>query len=312
MRTCSDHELIPYARELAHAIFPLPLEIDDGSYWIETARDILTGAIVFLFHQGASFIEAMKVILSTSLDRLLMYISKDEDAAACLDTNITKADKTAAVIRSEICRNITVFTSDKIVQEALTPSEDGSRTPICWSDLEHEDIFVRMDLSRMGQLDKLLRMITVQLIRTLQRRPEKYLRESKDILPTLLLLDEFPQYGRDTRRTIMDNCPYQVILSASDSETQDYFSKRTGLVWIGVESATETYGADAVQTGYSISLSQQAVPAIAPHEFGYLQDVVLLHPGLGGYLVLKKSTAFRTDPPETIPESGDDDEQIPA
>lgn len=125
----------------------------------------MTGAIVFLFHQGASFIEAMKVILSTSLDRLLMYISKDEDAAACLDTNITKADKTAAVIRSEICRNITVFTSDKIVQEALTPSEDGSRTPICWSDLEQEDIFVRMDLSRMGQLDKLLRSELIQIVK---------------------------------------------------------------------------------------------------------------------------------------------------
>ena len=99
-------------------------------------------------------------------------------------------------------------------------------------------------------------MITLmykQLFRYLERRPEKYSQEGRNCEQILLLMDEFPRfgriegmdsamatlrskrvsiclmiqslaqldelYGKNGRRTILDNCSYKVILGANDPET---------------------------------------------------------------------------------------------
>lgn len=322
------------------------MEIKDR-FWIEAARDILTGAIVFFFHKGVGFIDTMMIIAATPLSKLLSYIVTDKQAAACFDDSVVQSPRTASGVRGEIIRNITIFATDPLVQEVLSPSEDGSKTPIKWEDLDKGDIFVRIDQSRLEQLGGVLRLMMVQLTRTLERRPEKFTTAGKGITPTLLLLDEFPQYGKmdsltssmkvlrsknvtfclmcqsladldviygkDARRAILDNCPYQAVLGAHDYETQEDFSKLVGTIRNGVEGVTDTYDANAVQTGFSISINESIEPAIPPYIFGQLQEVILIHPGPGGYVRLRKETKFQCNPPEEPTEEEDaDDETISA
>ena len=186
-----------------------------------------------------------------------------------------------------------------------------------------------------------MRLILVQLIRTLERRPEKYEPAGRRIPPTLLMLDEFPQYGKievitsalkilrsknvtislfcqsladldetygkDTRRTILDNCPYKAILSASDAETQRYFSDLVGTVKVPSKSVTANFDELGYPAGYSVSVNESREPIIHPHEFAALEDIVLLHPGPERFCRVKKETYFRKKLYPELIEEGDKD-----
>lgn len=334
LAACGESTLIPNARELANAIIPLPLETREP-YWIKTARDILTGTIVYFFHRRVGFIQAMEVVSIISIVALINMIVTDQQAASCIDASIRQSPNTAVGISGELHTRVAVFATDDLLREAFSSSEDGSRLPLLWKDLEAKDIFIRVDQSRIGQWDCVLRLMLAQLIRTLERRPEKYSPEGAKIKPTLLLLDEFPQYGkvdeltlsmkvlrsknvtfclfcqsladldaiygRDVRRTILDNCPFQAILGAHDFETQQYFSQRVGSIKVGHEGATESYDTGGNQTGFTLSMSEAVEPAILAHEFACMEDIVLLHPYPGGYLFLRKNTDYRRSPTQEPP-----------
>lgn len=89
-------------------------------------------------------------------------------------------------------------------------------------------------------------------------------------------LDE--TYGEATRRTILDNCPYQAILGANDAETQQYFSSRVGVVKLPKRGVNLNYKMDGAEAGFSASMNEAIEPTIFPHEFGAMDNIVLLHP----------------------------------
>ena len=102
----------------------------------------------------------------------------------------------------------------------------------------------------------------IQLIRHLERRPEKYSAGGASNRQTLLLMDEFARfgklpmitaamatlrsknvniclmvqsvaqldkiYGEHDRRIIFDNCQFQAILRANDADTQKYLCELVG------------------------------------------------------------------------------------
>lgn len=311
LRKDGKDNLIQNARELAHAIIPLPHTVKEP-FWIDSARDVLTGSIVYFFNRGVSFVNAINEIKTTALAVLIEKVSTDEQAAPCLNPDITSSPKMLAGVSQELHNRISVFATDTLIQDVFSPAEDGSKVPLDWEKLEREDIFVRIDQSRIGQWGGLIRLMLVQLIRALERRPEKYEPEGRGIKPTLLLLDELPQYGKveeftnsmrvlrsknvtfalfcqsladldeiygaDTRRTILDNCPYLAVLGANDTESQQYFSAKTGVVRGAAKGISKTYDLYGYQTGYHASVSETVEPAIFPHEFGSLSDVVFFHP----------------------------------
>ena len=57
------------AETIAHAIIPKPPNIKEP-FWIDSARDLLTGTILHCYSEGHSFIETIKHLLSTPIDRL--------------------------------------------------------------------------------------------------------------------------------------------------------------------------------------------------------------------------------------------------
>lgn len=84
------------------------------------------------------------------------------------------------------------------------------------------------------------------------------------ISQSLADLDEI--YGRDARRTILDNCPFQIVLGSHDPESQEHFSKLVGTIKVGREGASDTCDANRDQTSFSFSIREAEEPLIQPHE----------------------------------------------
>ena len=313
--------LVSNARELANAILPLPLNIREP-FWIQGARDILTGAIIYCFHLGMNFIETMKSIKTTGLSQLLNEIFTDDLASVCVNLDVILNPRMLAGISEELHQHLTVFATDEIIKNALSNSSASPKDPLHWEDLEHSDIIIRLDMGRIEQWSSVVRLMLTQLIRTLERRPEMYSPQGFSIKPTLLLLDELPQYGKieeiasslkilrsknvtfalfmqsladldevygmNTRRAILDNCPYQAILSAQDAETQQYFSSRIGVDSFPSSSITASYTQKGNYCGYNASITETLQPIVFPQEFAALTNVVLLHPWPGGFCRVNK------------------------
>lgn len=329
LRVNGDENLIQNARELAQAIIPMPNHINDP-FWIESARDVLTGAIVYYYRLGKDFIGTILEIKTTKMSDLLQKINTDEKAKLCVNPDLDLSQKTLAGVSMELHNQISVFATDPLVQDVLSSNEESSKELIQWEDLEYGDIFIRIDQCRIEQWKCVMRLMLVQLIRTLERRPEKHEAAGACVKPTLLMLDEFPQYGKidaitsslkilrsknttvamfcqsiadldetygeATRRTILDNCPYKAILNASDAETQLFFSNLVGTVNAPYKGVSTNYDESGQASGYSLSINETRKPIIYPHEFAALSDVVLLHPGPERFCRLKKETAFRRSP----------------
>lgn len=336
LRKDDEDNLIQNARELAHAIIPMPHNVSEP-FWVESARDVLTGAIVYYFNLGKTFIGSIIEIKTTKISDLLKKISLDEFSSTCVNLDLELNPKTLAGVSMELHNQISVFATDTLIQDVLSPSEDTSKEIIRWEDLENSDIFIRLDQSKLDQWRSVMRLMLVQLMRTLQRRPEKDEPEGAKVNPTLLMLDEFPQYGRidvitsslkifrsknvtvsifcqsladldetyggDTRRAILDNCPYKAILGASDAETQRYCSDLVGTVKVPSKGLTANFDEAGQPSGYSVSIHETREPIIHPHEFASLSDIVLLHPNPERYCRVEKEMYFRRSPSQELIEN---------
>ncbi len=325
-----EDKLIQGARELSNAIIPLPRDTPDP-FWIESARNVLTGALLYYYRLGTSFIQAMIQLKTTPLKEVLKNISTDEFANAFINHDLELNPKTLSGVSMELHNHIVVFATDPIVQDALSTSDENPKEPITWENLEAQDVFIRIDQSRLDQWGSVIRLLLIQLIRVLERRPEKYDPCGKNIKPTLLLLDEFPQYGKmdsltsalkilrsknvtfalffqsladldetygkDTRRSILDNCPYKVILSAADAETQRYCSELVGTVKTPSMGISLKYDETGNPNGYSLNITESREPIIFPHEFASLSDVILLCPESERFCRLQKETRYTKQPP---------------
>lgn len=326
LRQDGEDNLAQNACELANAIIPLPREIREPC-WVMAARNILAGAIVYYFRLGKEFIDTLIEVKTTKIEDLLKNFNNDQLAKSCIDPNLNLNPKTLAGVSMELHNHIFTFATDTLIQDILSPSEDGSKEQITWRNLDIGDIFIRMDQSKIEQWGSVIRLMLVQLVRTLERRPEKYEPAGKRIPPTLLLLDEFPQYGKIdvitsslkilrsknvtftlfcqsladldetygkiTRCTILDNCSFKAILNASDAETQHYFSDLVGTVKVPKKGISENFDELGHPTGYSVTMNESREPIIHPHEFASLQDIVLLHPGPERFCRIEKETSFR-------------------
>jgi len=314
MQQDGEENLAQNATDLANTIIPLPANIGE-TFWIDSARNTLTAAILYYYELGASFINAMISInclgYADLINKILNEGSEIANAFICAD--VLSNPKMFAGISEQFRNSIRVFVTDPVVKNLFDVQKDSGDEIISFDDLENGDIFVRIEQRRLGQWGRVVSLIVTQLIRYLEGRPEKHTPEGEKTKPILLLLDEFPQlgkmdvisnalstlrskkvtialfcqsladldslYGKDVRRKINDNCPYKVILGASDVETQRYFSELVGTKKSISRSIGLNYSGmaeDINGIGFNIGECQQYV--IKPHEFSSLNCAVLLHP----------------------------------
>lgn len=95
-----------------------------------------------------------------------------------------------------------VFATDPDIQSALSVREedDDGFGSFSWedivSDADAPNVFLCIGQDMLEQWSGVLRLMVTQLIRQLERRPEKYSPQGNDCKPLLLLLDEFPLLGK--------------------------------------------------------------------------------------------------------------------
>ena len=288
-------------RAIAQAVIPLPPETKDP-FWIESAQTLLTGAILHYYTLGYSFIETLREVQQNGAKRLIETVSNspDDTARLCMGGFVDMTEKTLSGIFAELSRCIISLVTDSDIVSAL--SSENTIEPV---DLEYGyDIFLSVPEHLLRQWKNLLGLMVNQFLMFFERR-----NEGSNLPPILFLLDEFPRlgkipfimdglatlrskkiticlilqslaqldaiYGKDERRIISDTCAYKAVLSATDPDTQEYFSKLVGTYEKEKPTMTKAL---FNPLGNSRSVTTEEKPIIKPADFATLQDIVLLHP----------------------------------
>jgi len=310
------------ARAIAQAILPLPPEAKDP-FWIENAQTLLTGAILHYSSMGYSFIETLQEIQDKGAMSLITTLSDspDKKAKLCVGGFVDMLDnqgnpnKTLSGIFAEVSRGIITLVLDDDIVSAL--SREDTITP---DDLEFGyDIYLNIPEHLLRQWKNLLSLIVNQFLLFFERREEK-----GNMPQILFLLDEFPRlgkipfiidalatlrskkiticlilqslaqldmiYGKNERKVIADTCAYKAVLSATDPETQDYFSKIIGTYdRLKTSQGVVKRPLMGTATSKSENTSTEDRRIIKPEEFSTLDDIVLLHPlAAPGFLRVQK------------------------
>lgn len=90
------------------------------------------------------------------------------------------------------------------------------------------------------------------------------------IIQSMAQLDEI--YNENNRKIIADNCGYKLVLSATDPETQEYFSKLSG--------KSTVFGVGVNERDKTNSYTQTETHLIKPEQWARLEQPILFAPRL--------------------------------
>jgi type IV secretion system protein VirD4 len=288
------------AKAIAQAIIPKPPDIKDP-FWIDSAQNLFTGAILHFYHAGYSFINTIKTIQRTPPNRLIEEISRSrtEQAAYYVNNFIGIADTTLSGIVSELSRNIVTIATDHNLVAALSKRENLSP-----ADLERgSDVYIQIPEHLLNQWNPIITLIVNQFISYFEQRAEYH------TTPILFLLDEFPRlgrvpaihnglatlrsrkvticlviqniaqlgaiYGRENANVILGNCDYKAVLGASDYDTQKYLSALCGVY---LKRMGNTGYQQPLPLSVYEGVAEQYAPILQEAEFGTMRDIVLISP----------------------------------
>lgn len=304
--------LINNVKEIALAIIPIVPE-DNQPFWSESERGVLAAALLHFLLLGLSFSETMCMILSETLPDLCDTLSSSPDVRVRMLLGEIGAMKpeTLACIDRGLRNKIEMFATDPFISHAFRGQREGA---FCfnWDNLNAYHIFLHIPAGHIEQWSPAINLIDTQLIRYLERRPEKYSAEGSRNIQTLLLMDEFARfgkleiitaamatlrskcvnicliiqsiaqldkiYGERDRRIICDNAQYKVVLNANDLDTQQYFANLIGTRIFRKYSMSELQNELREPTGYSSQVSESQELLIQPYEFATLKKAVVLTP----------------------------------
>ena len=305
------------ARAIAQAIVPLPPNTKEP-FWIESAQNIFTAAIVHYSALGLSFLETVEQIQSIVPLALIQELreSSERSARFCVNSLGNMNEQTLSSIMAELGRNIVPFVTDKSLISAL--SRENNIMP---EDLEFgSDVFICIPEHLLRQWKNLLTLIVSQFLRHFEQRPNMTAR------PILFLLDEFPRlgkieeitdglatlrskkiticpiiqslaqldliYGAVARRVIADNCAYKAILNATDADSQEYFSRLVGThekLKTSEDMRFETI--TGFVAGRGVSKSSEEKRKLKPEKLATLTDIALFTPF--GFFRVEKSPYYK-------------------
>ena len=333
-----DPHFTQYMNEIVNAIISKPMGLKDP-YWIDSARAVLGVMLTYCHSCGNDFSETMIFIQGKGIDQICQMVldNGDEQLQGEARTFLELRDKERALIKREIMNHIKPF-MDPDIQSFLSRDEGTGetgekRTESGWDSILRgtvdPHVFIHVPQDRLEQWGSLLRLMVTQLIRHLERRPEKYSQEGEKERPLLVLLDEFASlgrmevitnalatlrsknvtfalvlqslaqldmvYGADMRKVIVDNCQYKAILQVTEPDSQEYFSRLMG-VRPGIRKGeSQTFQPDGELASYGVQQQETYEPLLYPHTFGMNPDV-WLHTPYGAFSVSKRSLDEVYDP----------------
>ena len=306
IRKATEDEVPKLIRELALAIIPLPHDVQEP-FWIQSAQNILTGALIYYFGIGMGFVDALVNIQSSSMSILIGKIRKNSTENFYINqfTDIEKSSENRMLqsIQATLSTYLIPLITDQQIVELFSSGENM----VNWEDIENHNIFITVDECDVDQKASAVRLLLTQLITHLKRRPEKHSFQGRFQIPQLLLIDEFPEfgkletiesafatlrkrnvttavfcqslaqldkfYGEIGRRIILDNCNHQILLGSTDLKSMKYFSEFIGDITVARRSYTESYG---TQLSYSMNINEVSERVFASEELRDLGNELLI------------------------------------
>ena len=304
---------------LENMAFLLMPELPDASanaqFFLREGRKILTSALIAGYHSGMDFTNICERITEQSYQALFEWIDKTGYYPAIRYINGfegSSPQNTAGCMQSAAAA-VALFANNASVKKSVRRPRYNEEyyTPAA---LEEYNVFIVLADDKIDLYQPLMQLLTAQTIQYLSTR-------SLTTKHTILLcLDELPSlghlpildvvrkfrkrkarllaltqsladldltYSEKERIAILENFKFTLILSATSTETQKYFSKRTGEVRKKQITTTSRMFEKA-----TLSEKEIREPAVDPEEFARLGDyLVLLYPG--GYVRLRKNYYFK-------------------
>lgn len=296
----------------AHIISTNPKD----SFFVENARTMFTGLLLYYFKQGETFVDSINKILESEIKSLIEEIINGSEPSDLWYKYLAKfAGKTAESVQDcmvEMTTSLSVFSKSDI----KFCFRDNFQKASPYDFNEGKSIFLAIPEHMLESYKAILSLCTVQVLKEMERRSES---ETK---PILLIIDEFARLGRmegifnslatlrsksvmlmlafqslaqveviyskEEARVLTDNCRTKVICEVSDPQTA-----RTVQDWCGKykeKKETLTGG-----KGRHKSYTYEDKSIVEPDDLITLvknEEVILILSGTG-YLRLKKCYYFK-------------------
>ncbi|WP_035288598.1 type IV secretory system conjugative DNA transfer family protein [Clostridium sp. KNHs214] len=286
------------AQELARTLIPIPEKGE--TFWVQSAQAILSAFVFEGALKGYKLSDIAEKICTTPINDLVNYCRNHETREVRLLCSIAydMPEKTLGGVMSELKSKLITIATDKNIRRSTRKSD--------WTPESLEkgaSIYLRVSEHMLEQYRDLWTVIINQILRHLSER------EERKNPPILIALDELPRlgeikgltsalatlrsrnvhilsiiqsmaqldevYNENQRKIIADNCRFKLVLSATDPETQKYFSDLAGQRTAMARGVT--IGAGFVP---NMSKHEQGTQLIRPEEWANLEKPVLFAPKL--------------------------------
>ena len=312
----SDDLIIEAIEEVSQALIISTNPKDN--FFVENARTMFTGLLVYYFKQGESFIDSVNKILESEIKFLIAEIIKNSEPSDLHYKYLAKfAGKDAESVEDcmvELTTSLSVFSESDI----KFCFRDNYQKASPYSFKEGKSVFLAIPEYMLESYKAIMRLCTVQTLKELERRSEE------ETTPMLLIIDEFARLGRmegifnalatlrskkvmvmlafqslaqceviyskAESRVLMENCRIKAICECSDDE-----SSKTISGWCGkYRDKKETLNGGKNQHK---SYTYEDKPIVEPADLITLvkkEEEILVVSGIG-YLRPKKCYYFKDE-----------------
>ena len=313
LRNGTAKDELAYMTQIGLSLFPdLPTEI--APFWTKAERNFTIAALFYFYRFGLSFSEALVEIHASTVSELCVKMRESgiPEVRYILGQLQTAKLEFLANIDAGVRSQVSLLATDPYITHLFRGSRENAHC-VSWEDnLKDKNIFLRIPEEKIEPWGKAIVLIIQQLILQLMERPDMYTPAGKNMVPVLLLLDEFPRfgklekiteslatlrskkvnfclmiqsvaqldrlYGKEQRQVIFDNCQFKVILRANDPETQMYLSDLIGTHVVPQRSISRQRDTHGNIIGYSEQIYETREHIVQPHELATLDDVIILSP----------------------------------
>lgn len=302
--------------KIAFALLPelAPHETSAGAkYYNDGGRDVLIASLIAFYHEGMDFIDICNKILSLDYKKLFDEIDKSRNDIAIKYINSFEGalPEHIAGCKGEANKAIKIFVTNSFISGSIRRPKDNEYC-INVESVEKYNVFLNIEDSKLEVYAPLIRIIITLQLKYFSTRGIA----DKNIL---LCIDELASFGRldlteslrklrknrvrifcltqsladiemiygilETK-AMLNNFAFKVILGATDTATQEYFSKLIGHKK-GIKRSVQKNGVRK-----SITESESKEYAIEPEDLARLKKhLVLIYQG--GFMKLRKNYYFK-------------------
>lgn len=263
--------------------------------------------------QNKSVPDLVKTIMGSNNEEVKFEMTQSRNMSA--EMFISKIQGLKPEIMAGIGMDFGEFVAlavDPLIKSAF--STEGKKDIIDWNDFNANekvyDVIMQIPENKLEQWEPMITLMLNQLTKTLERRADKHSSYGKTLRPVLVLLDEFPRlgtchaiknglstlrsrgvtfalfvqnlaqlderYGTNGRRNILGCCSYKMLLSVTEPDDQEYFSRLIGTTKTGQRSVSANFSPNGEILGYSVSINEVKECIVKPEELGTLENYFIL------------------------------------